>query len=261
MPSLLDNKNTAAPSVFLPAALLREARRQKGLPMADVPAICILDPDGDMVRRLRAAGEAQPFRAWACYHTELDTFTLAGQSVGIVGCVVGAPFAVLVAEQLFASGCRLLLSVTSAGQITESAAPPYFVIIDRALRDEGTSYHYAAPAEYAAADPRLVAIAARALEGKAQHVLTGATWTTDAPFRETADAIDLAKSKGALAVEMEAAALYAFATSAKNHVLCLAHVTNTMGQRGDDFEKGEADGTRDALAVLGLLVSAFGTLA
>ena len=52
---------------------------------------------------------------------------------------VGAPFAVLVAEQLFASGCRLLISVTSAGQIVSTAPPPYFVLIDRALRDEGTS--------------------------------------------------------------------------------------------------------------------------
>lgn len=260
MPSILENKNTAAPSVFLPAALLREARRQKGLPATAVPAVCILDPDGDMVRRLRESGEAQPFNAWACYHTQLDTFTLAGQTVGIVGFAVGAPFAVLVAEQLFASGCRLLISVTSAGQITPGTPPPYFVVIDRALRDEGTSYHYAAPAEYGEADPRLVKIAADALRGNAQHVITGATWTTDAPFRETADAIDLARSKGALAVEMEAAALYAFAASANAQVLCLAHVTNTMGQMGDDFEKGEADGTRDALNVLAILVSAFRTL-
>lgn len=260
MPSILDDKNTAAPSVFLPAALLREARRQKGLPTADVPAICILDPDGDMVRRLRENGEAQPFKAWPCYHTQLDTFTLAGQTVGLVGCAVGAPFAVLIAEQLFASGCRLLISVTSAGQITASTPPPYFVIIDRALRDEGTSHHYAVPAAYAEADPRLVKMAADALGGATQHVLVGATWTTDAPFRETAEAIELAKSKGALAVEMEAAALYTFAASAKVHVLCLAHVTNTMGQTGDDFEKGEADGTRDALAVLLHLVNAFRTL-
>jgi len=257
MPSIRDDKNTAAASVFLPAALLREARRQKGLPAADVPAICILDPDGDLVRRLRDRGEARPFQAWACYHTQLDTFTLAGQTVGIVGCAVGAPFAVLLAEQLFASGCRLLLSVTSAGQITASAAPPYFVVIDRALRDEGTSYHYAAPAQYAEADPQLVEIAEHALHGKAQHVITGATWTTDAPFRETADAIELARSKGALAVEMEAAALYAFAASVKAHVLCLAHVTNTMGQAGDDFEKGDADGTDDALTVLRHLVGGF----
>lgn len=257
MPSILDSKNTAAPSVFLPAALLREARRQKKLATADVPAICILDPDGDMVRRLRESDAAQPFKPWACYHTQLDTFMLAGQTVGMVGCAVGAPFAVLVAEQLFASGCRLLISLTSAGQITANTPPPYFVIIDRALRDEGTSYHYAAPSEYAEAAPSLVKMARDALGCAKQQVLVGATWTTDAPFRETADAIDLARSKGALAVEMEAAALYAFAAAAGVPVLCLAHVTNSMGQAGDDFEKGEADGTRDAFAVLARLVNTF----
>src|SRR5882757_3184513 len=202
MTSILDKKNTTAPSVFFPAALLREARRQKGLPTVDVPPICILDPDGDIVRRLRQTGQARPFEAWPCYHTSLDTFVLAGQTVGIVGCVVGAPFAVLVAEELFACGCRLLLSVTSAGQITASAPPPYFVIIDRALRDEGTSHHYALPSEYGVADSQLVAMASKALRGKEQHAVVGSTWTTDAPFRETTEAIDEARAKGALAVEM-----------------------------------------------------------
>jgi purine-nucleoside phosphorylase len=83
----------------------------------------------------------------------------------------------------------------------------------------------------------------------------GATWTTDAPFRETADAIAAAKAKGMLAVEMEAAALYAFARASGSAVLCLAHVTNTMGQTLHDFEKGARDGTQEALALLGAIVS------
>jgi len=66
---------------------------------------------------------------------------------GIIGCAVGASFAVLLAEQLLVSGCRLLVSVTSAGQIVPQGPPPYFVLIDRALRDEGTSYHYLPPAD------------------------------------------------------------------------------------------------------------------
>lgn len=255
MPPILRNKNPAASSVFQPAALLREARRQKGLATADVPSVCVLDPDGDIVRRLRHEGRAQPFEGWPCYHTQLDTFTLAGRPVGIVGCAVGAPFAVLVAEELFASGCQLLVSVTSSGQITPSGPTPYFVIIDRALRDEGTSYHYAAPGDYAEADAALVTKAAAALAASNRRVLVGPTWTTDAPFRETAEAIDAARSRGILAVEMEAAALYAFARAAGVAVLCLAHVTNTMAQAGQDFEKGEADGTADALAILEALVA------
>jgi uridine phosphorylase len=250
MATILDNKNPSSPSVFRPGALLREARRQKALPAVDVPAMCILDPDGDIVRRLRKDGRAEPFTGWPCYHTQLDAFELGGQTAGIVGCAVGAPFAVLIAEELFASGCRFLISVTSAGQIVAGGPTPYFVIIDRALRDEGTSYHYAAASEYAKADPDLVRLAADALKSAGLPVIAGATWTTDAPFRETVEAIEAAKRRGMLAVEMEAAALYAFAAANKRRVLCLAHVTNTMGQTKQDFEKGEADGTADALAVL-----------
>lgn len=249
-PPLLDNKNPAAPSVFVASALLREARRQKGLAGASVPAVCILDPDGDIVRRLKATGQAQRDDDWPCYHTELYRFALGKQAAGIVGCAVGAPFAVLVAEELFACGCDLLISLTSAGQITPAGKPPYFVVIDRALRDEGTSYHYAAPSQFSEADPALVAKAVRALEHGGITAVAGASWTTDAPFRETAEAIAAARAKGILAVEMEAAALYAFARAANRKVLCLAHVTNTMAIAEQDFEKGEAAGTVDALRVL-----------
>ena len=255
MPPLLDHKHLTAPSVFQPKALLREARRQKGLAAADVPAICILDQDGDIVRRLRDCGEATLFDNWPCYHTRLDTFALAGQTVGIVGGAIGAPFAVLVAEELFASGCRLLESLTSAGQIAPAGPTPYFVLIERALRDEGTSYHYAPPSEYGEADPRLIAMAVAALKAEGLHAVVGASWTTDAPFRETAPAIESARSKGVLAVEMEAAALYTFAKAARVNVLCIAHVTNTMGQAAQDFEKGEADGATGALQILGALVA------
>jgi uridine phosphorylase len=255
-PPILDNKRASSESVFTPSALLREARRQKGLAEVPAPSVCIFDPDGDLARRLRETGASKPFAAWPCYHTDLDTFELGGRGVGIVGRVVGAPFAVLVAEELFASGCRLLVSLTSAGQISPSGPPPYFVLIDRALRDEGASYHYAPPSEFAEADPGLVKTAAQALAHIGPRCIIGASWTTDAPFRETAEAIEAARAKGILAVEMEAAALYAFARSAGVRILCLAHVTNTMGLQGDDFEKGEADGTRDALAVLEATIAA-----
>ena len=121
-PPILDQKDPKAASVFAPAALLREARRQKGLAFASVPPVCILDPDGDILRRLKNAGLANPFAAWPCYHTELYTFPLAGETVGILGCVVGAPFAVLIAEELFASGCRFVVSLTSAGQIVPAGS-------------------------------------------------------------------------------------------------------------------------------------------
>jgi purine-nucleoside phosphorylase len=77
----------------------------------------------------------------------------------------------------------------------------------------------------------------------------GATWTTDAPYRETEAAIEAARAQGILAVEMEAAALYAFGQARAKPVLCFAHVTNQMGQAGD-FEKGEANGATASLALV-----------
>jgi len=247
---ILAHKSYEAASAFTPENLLREARRQKRIADGTVPPVCILDPDGDMVRRLKTDGRAHLDPAWACYHTELYGFGDGETQFGIIGCAVGASFAVLIAEELFASGCRLLISMTSAGRLSGERAPPYFVLIDRALRDEGTSYHYVPPAEFSAADPALLAAMADAFAGLPVPVERGATWTTDAPFRETADTIAAMAQKGLLAVEMEAAALYAFARARNKPVLCFAHVTNQMARTEGDFEKGEADGTVDALAVI-----------
>lgn len=254
--ALLANKAYDEASIFEPQNLLREARRQKQLPLHSVPDVCVLDPDGDLVRHLRQATRAQPSPAWACYHTALYEFDLGGRPVGFVGGAVGAPFAVLVAEQLFASGCRLLVSMTSAGQILEVRRPPYFVLVDRSLRDEGTSYHYLPPADFVGASPELVARAMAGLRQAGPEVLQGASWTTDAPFRETAGAVARARALGVLAVEMEAAGLYAFATARRRPVLCLAHITNVMGLVSGDFDKGDTGGLSDALTTIAAVIRA-----
>jgi uridine phosphorylase len=247
---IVDHEDHTAPSVFTPENLLREARRQKGIAPGSVPNICVLDPDGDLVDYLRAQGLAQPDTIWACYHTALDIFDLDGSTVGVVGRAVGAPFAVLVAEELFASGCRLIISITSAGQITPIGAPPYFVLIERALRDEGTSYHYLPPAPYSELRPALGELIHAGWDHTRVPLYTGASWTTDAPFRETEAMLARCRSEGILAVEMEAAALYALATTKHQDIICFAHVTNQMAQNGADFEKGVDQGSRAALLLI-----------
>ena len=252
VPPILAQKHYSTPSAFTPESLLREARRQRRIANASIPAICILDPDGDMLHHLLACGEARPEPAWACYHTQLFSFSRGGIDFGIVGCAVGASFAVLIAEEMFASGCKLLISVTSSGQIVPIRPPPYFILIERALRDEGTSYHYMAASEYSHADAPLIAALDGAFDELPVPVLAGATWTTDAPFRETEPAINAMREKNLMAVEMEAAALYAFAQVRQKPVLCFAHVTNQMGRIDGDFEKGEADGSKDALDLIAI---------
>lgn len=243
-------------SVFTPENLLREARRQKSVAFGEVPHICILDPDGDIVEHLRGAGRLSPSPFWACYHTVLHEFDHDGVHFGIVACAVGSSFAVLVAEQLFASGCQLLISVTSAGIVTERPPESAFMLITSALRDEGTSLHYARVSEFSRLDGHLESRLAPALGGIG--VTAGASWTTDAPHRETASAIDQARSLGVVCVEMEAAALYAFAAARGHRVVCFAHLTNTMARDEGDFEKGEANGSPAALRVIAAAATMLG---
>lgn len=250
---ILERTDHDAPSVFRPENLLREARRQKGLGSGPVPPICLLDPDGDVVRHVRRAYDARQSAHWACYHTDMWEWEDDGERYGVVGRAVGSSFAVLVAEQLFVSGCELLLSLTSAGQIVDLGPPPYHIVIERALRDEGTSYHYLPPSQFVEADPSLLTLAEAAFDGISCSVHHGASWTTDAPFRETERSIAERRQAGALAVEMEAAALYAFARACGKPILCLAHVTNQLGCVEGDFEKGDHDGAADSL----VLVQAF----
>ena len=247
---ILNHKHYEADSVFTPQNLLREARRQKGLEQGRVPVICVFDPDGDLVDYLHATGRAQRHLTWACYHTTLHTFKHEGIEYGIVGRVVGAPFAVLVAEELFVSGCELLISVTSAGQVVSVGHPPYMVLIERALRDEGTSYHYMPPSPFSYLHPALREMICTHWDSTRVPLHIGSSWTTDAPFRETEEAIAACVEMGILAVEMEAAALYALGSARQKAIVCFAHVTNSMGQTEGDFEKGHAQGSTTILEVL-----------
>jgi uridine phosphorylase len=253
---LASGKEYAQDSVFRPENLLREARRQRNLPGMAVPPVCLLDPDGDVVRHLARPGNGRRHPGWACYHTDMWVAEVPSRNasrvpleIGVVGNAVGASFAVLVAEQMHASGAGLIISVASAGQLRSLAEPPYFVLIRAALRDEGTSTHYLPPACWALAPSHLLTAVTAALPTLPERVISGRSWTTDAPYRETAAAIRSARDAGADCVEMESAALYAYATARNRNVLCLAHVTNTMAVDGDDFEKGEANGAPAAIAM------------
>jgi uridine phosphorylase len=257
VPPIIRQKAYEQSSVFIPENLLREAKRQRSIPTGKVPPICVLDPDGDIVENLLARNRASPNAYWACYHTRMYDFELDELVLGIIGYTVGAPFAVLVAEELFASGCQLLINITSSGQIVPKEKPPFFVLIEKALRDEGTSYHYVPPADFSAIDDELLDLLDGAFSNLPEPVYRGATWTTDAPFRETEHAIDQAKRLDIVAVEMEAAALYAFARARSRPVICFAHVTNQMGNVEGDFEKGEEDGSRTALQLIAAAAKAW----
>ena len=144
----------------------------------------------------------------------------------------------MIAEQMRVSGARVILGLTSAGRVSPSMSLPGLVIVTRAIRDEGTSYHYLPPTETVDASPKLLQLLESELKDLPLPVLMGLTWTTDAPYRETKKQLSEYAKAGVLAVEMQAASLLAFAKAYQFPVGVVAYVTNGIDQTGEPFDKG-----------------------
>ncbi|MCL5745587.1 MAG: nucleoside phosphorylase [Acidobacteria bacterium] len=229
----------AEPSAFTPEALLEAVRAERNLPQDPVPEVCVLEFDGDLTDWLVATGHAKKWHPWACFHTSMETVEVDGDCFGLIARTIGGPYAVLVAEQLAASGARVILGLTSAGQVSPALRIPSLVVPARALRDEGTSYHYLPAAETVNGDVGLTAVLQEELSGFGLPVVTGTVWTTDAPYRETSPQLERHARNGILAVEMQAASLFAFGAARGVRCGVVAHVTNGVGHStGDQFDKG-----------------------
>ena len=249
---MLQNKHFARPAVFQPENLLRETRRQKSLPSGSVPTVCVLDPDGDIVAHLLQNNQAERDPVWACYHTSLYRFERGGMTFGIIGCAVGGPFAVLLAEQLFVSGCELL----DQHHVGWADCPRPDAALFRAHRKGAAGRRRRAtitlpPAKYVSPAPGRRRASRRRFETSSLR-----RWSVaqlGRPTRPTGKRrkpSKFARAEGVLAVEMEAASLYAFAQAKQKPVVCFAHITNRMGVSEGDFEKGEADGTVASLRLI-----------
>ena len=124
---------------------------------------------------------------------------------------VGAPSCVLDMEKAISKGVRTVVAFGSCGVLDKEIADGHFIIPVSAIRDEGTSYHYAPASHDIDMDTRSVDVLTATMDKMGYSWLKGKTWTTDAPFRETVAKTTLRKSQGCISVEMECSALLAVA--------------------------------------------------
>lgn len=207
-------------------------------PKGPVPAVCVLDRDGELTSALKEKG-AKKSSTWPCGLSELYCYKHVGQELGFVPCTFGAPFAVYVAEQLFACGCKHVIHLTNGGKIKEQSGPSFYVLVEKALRDEGTSLHYEPPSKWSSApDKVLRKLPTLIFNSLKFQVRRGYSWTIDAPFRQTQDARKLAEDKDILCVEMEASALMSYAKTRDKSIVSFVKVENSEEMPGitDDLD-------------------------
>ena len=130
--------------------------------------------------------------------------------IGVMGNFgFGAPVAVTLSEVLIAAGVKRMINIGVAGTLQKHIDIGDIVVCEKAIRDEGTSYHYLEPDTYAYPHPELTGQIKKILAKNGMEYFTGPSWTIDAPYRETIAEVLKYQEEGVLTVEMEASALFA----------------------------------------------------
>ncbi len=132
-----------------------------------------------------------------------------GRRFGFCKARLGAPACVGFFENVIAFGARRVILLGNCGVLDKSIEDCGVIIPTRAIRDEGTSYHYAPPADYIDVNRRHVDEFKQVLRERGYPFVEGTTWTTDAFYRETRAKIERRRQMGAICVEMECAAMQA----------------------------------------------------
>jgi uridine phosphorylase len=200
----LEGKHAGRP--YVTARRLLDYHDRLGTPAFAAPRAVVLTWQGRLEQRVRERREHEELRGPAIGAGALLRLT---PDLGLARLPIGAPAAAIAVEELSARGAELFIGVGTVGAIDERLAVGDLVVCSAALRDEGTSYHYAPPEPFAAPDPGLTARLRAALP----DAVYGPSWTTDAPYRETAEEVAKYRADGIVTVEMEASCLFTVASA------------------------------------------------
>jgi len=171
------------------------------------------------------------------WYPNLGIFELEGEDVGFVVSPIGAPAITTILEELVCLGGKYFILTGGVGVLFEEIGRGEVIIVDGAIRDEGTSYHYFPPEKDVRPSRRLVEALEGACERMGVEFHRGKVWTTDAPYRETPSRIRTFRDMGAICVDMEAAACFAVAEYRDVELAAIFYGGDYVSERGWDSRK------------------------
>ncbi len=241
-----------APAVLDEEGIIQPTARPDEPRVAPRVLLSFTRPDYQVLCQL-AQAEAKPRYLWDCA-TRAGFFD--GRPVTLVAPAMGAPYATMVLEKLIALGARLVLVLGWCGSLREDLASGSLVLPTAALPGDGTSRHYLGPADKPRPDETLVALLRHRLQAEGLCWREGPIWTTDAVYRETPALLRHYQSRGALAVDLELAALFAVGHFRRVPVAALLVVSDELatmkwadGHRTEHFRRARDQAARLALTV------------
>jgi len=171
-----------------------------------------------------------------------------GRSVSLIGPIIGAPYAVLILEEIIAAGARQILFVGRCGSLSESVEIGHCIVPDGSYIDEGTSRCYPITSDISYPDMGYSDEVFNICNQQGQMVHKGKIWCTDGLYQETPEKIEAYQRKNAIAVEMETSALFTVASYRNVSISALLIVSDhlytltwTNGLDSPAFKKGRTN--------------------
>lgn len=172
---------------------------------------------------------------------------------------VGAPACALLLEDIFALGVEKIVMFGTCGVLDRSIGDCSIIIPDKAVRDEGTSYHYASASDEISVNKNYTEDFIGILDELSCSYTQGKVWTTDAFYRETADKVKERKAQGCICVDMECSAVAAVAAFREKEVFQFFYAADNLD--ADEWDMRSLDNSdkldeKDKVALLAMELAA-----
>lgn len=166
------------------------------------------------------------------FYGEMYLLKETGGKIGIMTRFgIGAPIVASIMDEMIAHGISKFISIGIAGGLQKNLKIGDLVVCEKAIRDEGTSYHYLKPSKYSYASKSTTLRIKTALDSHGVNYHSGTSWTIDAPYRETVAEIKKYRKEGVLTVEMELSALFAVAKYRRVEMGAIVTVSDLLSER------------------------------
>jgi uridine phosphorylase len=197
-----------------PEAIIEPSRLYE---KSGLPRLAVLSFFQDVLQKLSNEQMIKPIDHLVSEIGRNSVYSLTHQGREITVCHpgVGAPLAAAFLEELIAKGCQDFIACGACGVLHKEIAVGHLLVIDAALRDEGTSNAYCPPGDTIRPNPEATTSIEKTLTNLGVPYHKVKTWTTDAIYRETVERTRLRRRQGCSIVEMEAAAFFAVAAFRK----------------------------------------------
>lgn len=171
----------------------------------------------------------------------------SGVRVGVMLAPIGASMIVGNLEELKAKGFQNFIVFGSCGVLDKSLAADKIILPSSALRDEGTSYHYAPASDEISYDPALLLTMEKALDQAGIEHVRAKAWSTDAFYRETAAKVKRRLTAGAMVVDMEASAIMAWSQFRQANVYQFFYTADYVDHHKNEWDARREERTADSM--------------